>query len=401
MNRGGSRARGAGSGARRVAAWLCGLVFAWSATAPAQEAAAPRTARMAAVAADVDWRMRPDYIAEVAMLRAGEEAGSEVLVVQVGDAPAAAQLCVDWLDPAGESARRDCQPLHAGEHELHFASPDTRGWPDGQYTARVSTETRMQTLGGGTAPVLTREVADVGYRAGGAATAAPSFPTAARPAPPPPMPPPADGAGPAPPVDDPAKPKGFPWPPPAPTSRAALDHAMLENADDPTLGGAARKLQAALESVGYVERSYYPVPGGFALVTRLEQIDAKGVPVDPGRWSMAVAPRKLFSPADFLRVLFTAPEGNYRVIAFVVSDQPFRTTDAAVDAHDAQDWLDEGLDRLPPALARQSFTDDHGCTALVYQFRKIADDEPVANPDGATPALIQLTNSGILAALAR
>lgn len=401
MNRGGNGARGAASGGRRAAAWLCGLVFAWPGLASAQQAAAPSAARMAAVAADVDWRARPDYIADVAMLRAGDEAGSEVLVVQVGDAPVAAQLCVAWLDPAGQAARRDCQPLHAGDHEVRFASPDTRGWPAGYYTAKVSTETRMQTLGGGEAPVMSRAVADVAYRAGGAATAAPGFPTAARPPPPPPPPPPTAAAGPAPPVDDPAKPKGFPWPPPAPTSRASLDHAMLENAGDPTLGGAAKKLQTALESVGYVERSYYPVPGGFALVTRLEQIDAKGVPVDPGRWSMAVAPRKLFSPADFLRVLFTAPEGNYRVIAFVVSDQPFRTTDAAVDARDAQDWLDQGLDRLPPALARQAFTDDHGCTALVYQFRKIADDAPVANPDGATPALTQLTNSGILAALAR
>jgi len=369
--------------------------------APAQEAATPRAARVAAVAADVDWRARPDYIADVAMVRTGDAAASDMLVVQVGDAPPAAQLCVEWLDPAAQAARKDCQPLHAGDHEVRFDSPDTRGWPAGRYTAKVSTETRMQTLGSGSAPLMSRAIADVGYRAGGAATAAPSFPTAARPAPPPPMPPPADTAGPAPHVDDPARPKGFPWPPPAPTSRASLDHAMLENATDPTLGGAAKRLQAALESVGYVERSYYPVPGGFALVTRLEQIDAKGVPVDPGRWSMAVAPRRLFSPADFLRVLFTAPEGNYRVIAFVVSDQPFRTTDTAVDARDAQDWLDQGLDRLPPALARQAFSDDHGCTALVYQFRKIADDEPVANPDGATPALTQLTNSGILAALAR
>lgn len=388
----GSTARRAGGMGGRAGAWLCALLVAWSWPSAAQEAAV----RERLVPSRVAWESRPAYIQRVALARA--EAGTgDVLTVVVADAPPATRLCVEWLDAEGGTAREDCQAVQEGGQALRFVGPAIDAGAGRGTVARISAQTQLRALAGGT-PQVMRSMARVEDMSASAAMAAPPPPPPPPPAPS--APPPATGSAASP--ADPSKPKGFPWPPPDPTSRASLDHAMLQNTADPSLGGAARKLQAALESVGYVERSYYPVPGGFALVTRLEQIDPKGKPVaEPDRWSMTTAPRKLFSPADFLRVLFTAPEGNYRVIAFVVSDQPFRTTDTTVSAQDAEDWLDEGLDRLPPALARQAFTDDHGCTALVYQFRKTADDDPVANPDGATPALTQLTNSGILAALAR
>lgn len=192
----------------------------------------------------------------------------------------------------------------------------------------------------------------------------------------------------------------FPWPPPKPTSRAALPRNLLAR-DPATLGDVARHLQSSLASVGYGEWSYYSAPGGFALATRLEQISADGKPrPDPQRWSTALPTQPVFTLGDYLRALFTAPQGDYRVIVFVVTDQAFAASHNEASEAQAEDWLEGGIDRLPPALAARPFSADSVGSALVYQFRKVGHaDAPIANPDGAPSASIQLDISGITAAL--
>lgn len=106
----------------------------------------------------------------------------------------------------------------------------------------------------------------------------------------------------------------FPWPPPKPTSRAPLARNLLAT-EPANLGDVARHLEASLASVGYAEYSYYSVPNGFALATRMEQITPQGAPKpDPLRWSSALPPQPVFSLADYMRALFIAPQGDYRVI---------------------------------------------------------------------------------------
>ena len=46
--------------------------------------------------------------------------------------------------------------------------------------------------------------------------------------------------------------------------------------DTMLLGQVDRKLRKALDDCGYVETSYFWVPGGFAAATRLEQINPDG-----------------------------------------------------------------------------------------------------------------------------
>lgn len=194
----------------------------------------------------------------------------------------------------------------------------------------------------------------------------------------------------------------FPWPPPKPTSRVALQRDLLARGPA-TLADIGRHLETSLASVGYGEWSYYSVPGGFALATRLEQILPDGKPRSgPQRWSTALPVQPVFSLGDYLKALFTAPQGDYRVIVFVVTDQAFAASSDETTEAQAMDWLGGGMDRLPPTLAIRPFSASTAGSALVYQFRKAGlADAPIANPDGAPSASIQLDASGITAALRR
>lgn len=192
----------------------------------------------------------------------------------------------------------------------------------------------------------------------------------------------------------------FPWPPPRPTSRAPLDRKLLATGPA-SLGEVAQHLEASLAEVGYAEYSYYTVPNGFALATRMEQITPQGAPKpDPLRWASALPPLPVFSLGDYFKALFTAPRGDYRVIVFIVTNQSFGTTQQAATRGQVESWVGGGMDRLPTQLAARPFTPDMSGSALVYQFRKVGqDDPPTANPPDAAPAAQQLQRSGITAAL--
>lgn len=182
-----------------------------------------------------------------------------------------------------------------------------------------------------------------------------------------------------------------------------MDRSLLARGNQATLGDVARHLDLALARVGYSERSYYAVPGGFALATRLEQITPDGAPKpDPQRWSTTLPEQPVFSLGDYLRVLFAAPRGDYRVIVFIVTDQAFATSARIATNAQAEAWLAGGMDRLPRALRAIAFDANFEASALVYQFRKTAhSDPPIALDSSAASAARQLDRSGISAALRR
>src|SRR5579859_4050825 len=128
-------------------------------------------------------------------------------------------------------------------------------------------------------------------RGGGHRVGATASPPEEAPPPPPPPPPAKDGH----PVGgrSPASADGgetippFPWPPPRASATEDLPRAMFEQrASLSTLGNLNDVLVSALQTTGYFEKSYYAVPHGFALATRLEQISGDGSSkTPPDRWS--------------------------------------------------------------------------------------------------------------------
>jgi hypothetical protein len=198
----------------------------------------------------------------------------------------------------------------------------------------------------------------------------------------------------APPLPAPLLPT-FPWPPPA--SSASYVFPKTAFARFPTVGEAASAILSALERSGYVERSFFQTePGGVALVTRLERIGNDGTPVAGSeRWP----PGFKSDPSDligFLRGLFFAAPGYYRVIVFILQDLPFTQSSKEVSGEDAKVWLREGANVLPRQIADRPFGNGT-CTALIYEF--VSDGAAAKMVESSVTGKQHLEKAGLLTAL--
>jgi len=195
----------------------------------------------------------------------------------------------------------------------------------------------------------------------------------------------------------------FPWPPPHSSARMELRRELFARAgtSPSVLADIDDILGLALDQCGYVERSYYFAPGGFALATRLERIHPDGKPFEPpDRWSGEPGRLHSFDLKAYLRALFTADPGTYRVIVFVVSDLPFRPLDRPPSYAEVRGWLSGGLTALPPEIGQRPYTPGHRVTALVYEFRRDrGGSEPVFVEESRLSGLDHLQKARILAML--
>jgi hypothetical protein len=196
----------------------------------------------------------------------------------------------------------------------------------------------------------------------------------------------------------------FPWPPPRASAETIIPQEFLRKSTDSVvhLGDVDHILVGALDINGYYDKSYYAVPDGFALVTRLEQINPDGTPkTPPVRWELAMGPLRRFSLVGYLKVLLTASPGYHRIIVFLVTSHPFSQADANVSEEQAINWLEEGFERLPSAVSELEFSQEYGCTALVYEFRTASGIVPTLSLPSHLPGRIHLERANIWSALAK
>jgi hypothetical protein len=170
------------------------------------------------------------------------------------------------------------------------------------------------------------------------------------------------------------------WPPPRYSAYGELPRRFFKAPpNEPVhLAGVEQTLVTALGSCGYDRRQYYSVPEGFAMVTRLEQINSDGTSKQPPeRWACEVQPLGRFSLVEYLKALFTAPVGRYRLIVFMVTSEEITQQDVLLSQEEALAWLGAGADRLPADIGKMEYTEGHRCAALIYEFEQ-------ANPDELT-----------------
>lgn len=194
----------------------------------------------------------------------------------------------------------------------------------------------------------------------------------------------------------------FPWPAPRP-SEAPLklphDRVVASLGADKSLYGVGQHLTAAINAAGYAEYTFYGVPDGFALVSRLERIEEDGRP-SPNGFRYMQPGQEPFSLANYLSGLFVAPVGRYRQIVFVVTDVPVVATAPPLTQGRAGQLLREGADRLPTDFRQMPFTNDHDVTALIYEFQKTGQVGNMAQTQGGPlTARDHLTRSGLYAAI--
>jgi hypothetical protein len=201
----------------------------------------------------------------------------------------------------------------------------------------------------------------------------------------PPLPPPKAARRPAAAVRPvPAMPS-FPWPPPQSSSRLVLLNSLLVSGQqNPNLGNIDDRITAALLSAGYSERAYFAVPDGFAVVTKLEQINNDGTSKQPpARWvATDDSGPSSFSLSSYIRALFTANAGYYRVIAFLVTDVPFAATGAAPTEDQTSSWLRNGFNGLPADVRPKPYGAGFSCTALIYEFMRTESSPPTLTSNG-------------------
>jgi hypothetical protein len=162
-------------------------------------------------------------------------------------------------------------------------------------------------------------------------------------------------------------------------------------------------LESTLQASGYSERAFYSIPGGFAIVTRLEQTYADGRPLPgPNRWATTSVPAARFSIPSYLKALLQGRSGYFRVIVFGVTAQPFSQSVVTVTEKETLGWIGKGLNSLPPSIGIVPVGERVRITALVYEFELSDLGGP---PNFAFPGRLSgtehLTASGILASLTR
>jgi len=156
-------------------------------------------------------------------------------------------------------------------------------------------------------------------------------------------------------------------------------------------------LEESLREAGY-ELSYFSVERGFALVSRMERITDAGAPYpDPQlRFDSSLKLIDHFSISDYLKALFFAPPGYFRIIVFIVSPVPFSATGKPISSDEANAWLEHGANLLPSAVGARRYSQDYVCTALIYEFEKRdTNRHPVERHPGRLTAATHLSMSGI------
>lgn len=157
----------------------------------------------------------------------------------------------------------------------------------------------------------------------------------------------------------------FPWPPPPWIAQMSLPQDVL-GPEDTTLGDVCTRLASAIERVdpGFEHGLFGNVPGGFAVLTRLERINRQGQPMpDASRWIQGRLP--ITSLSDYLARLFFEQAGLFRAIAFVFSEESNFRPDSRKDLPDVR----EGGLELPQDIAQLPLK-GRKCTVLVYGFEK-------------------------------
>ena len=102
----------------------------------------------------------------------------------------------------------------------------------------------------------------------------------------------------------------------------------------------------------------------------------------------------------YVKALFTAQTGYFRVIAFVITTSPFAAGATTADAATLQRWTATGNNALPPGVRALKYSDDYFVTALIYEFSKVRGARDVqSDVPSEVSAEDHLTASRILVSL--
>jgi hypothetical protein len=187
----------------------------------------------------------------------------------------------------------------------------------------------------------------------------------------------------------------FPMPPPEWTLRTVLPAGLAVTREGEPLGGIFDRLRQALGRAAIQDYTVYGIENdGFAVVARMESIQDDGRPAAE-RWTQGVVRPSVFSVGDYLKALFTARPGRYRVLAFLVTARTV-TPGAPADKDTLNRLWRGGAGDLPQDVRQIALPPSGRCEALVYEFfRATEDDRPVQIADSRLTGPQHLAAAGL------
>lgn len=105
-----------------------------------------------------------------------------------------------------------------------------------------------------------------------------------------------------------------------------------------------------------------------------------------------------FSLWDFVKGLLFADPGRFRLIVFIISDQPFAATGKALTAPQGEELLLRGFN-APLLDPKWPFSRRHEVSVLVYEFEKKRNHDAVQVTPGKLLARTHLEKANVWAGL--
>ena len=118
------------------------------------------------------------------------------------------------------------------------------------------------------------------------------------------------------------------------------------------------------------------------------------------RWSASVPRLPRWTLWDYVKALFQAKKGRWRLVVFIVSDQHPTSDAVEVSRAEADQWLQGGAVRLPTGIRGSVYSPDHYCKALIYEFvAETQNHEPEVERPSGLPGKTHLMLSGVWAGI--
>ncbi|HEU4388158.1 MAG TPA: HEAT repeat domain-containing protein [Blastocatellia bacterium] len=188
----------------------------------------------------------------------------------------------------------------------------------------------------------------------------------------------------------------FPWPnPPRPAHVGVfgreLSRALL-GSDATRLGDVYQRLYDSLVATDQsFESGLFGVPGGFALVAKIERIKGDGFPL-PGqyRWARGYVPPQSIS--EYVGQLLFEKPGYFRVLVFVITSQSYEGQNPSGERLPE---TSEGAQELPDVIAREALGGKHAYL-LVYSFERERGGYTKDFTLSGLSALVHFQRSGVM-----
>lgn len=177
----------------------------------------------------------------------------------------------------------------------------------------------------------------------------------------------------------------YPWPPERPSTQSNLT-SLFGAFTGSSLLAVGDVLRYAADAAGYDDKSFYSAPNGFVLATRLEATTAEGKRLEGlARYRLPLTQSDSLTDS-LANISGRMPAGNFRYIAFVVSDQPIVFSAAIIAGSIASERALNGATNLDASFSARPFTDRHQVLALIYEFK--ASGQPVGTIELLRPSAL-------------